>query len=117
MIDGISNSDPTAGASSAPRVNRSAAPAAPATTSAGEPLPSSPPPEVVASLDAAQSVLRELDAARVTLHFEVDEHETGRQVRVELRDHEGQLLREIPVKRTLELLSGGSKGVAVDALG
>jgi hypothetical protein len=117
MIDGISNSDPTAGARPATRVDRSAATAASAATSVGEPLLSSPPPEVLASLDAAQSVLRELDAARVTLHFEVDEHESGKHVRVELRDHEGQLLREIPVQRTLELLSGGSKGVAVDALG
>jgi hypothetical protein len=117
MIDGISNSDPTAGARPAARVDRSTATAASAATSVGEPLPSSPPPEVLASLDAAQSVLRELDAARMTLHFEVEEREAGKQVRVELRDHEGQVLREIPVQRTLELLSGGSKGVAVDALG
>ncbi len=72
--------------------------------------PGSPPPEVQADLATAQQVLAELAARQVNLHFDVD-HETG-QVRVEMLDGNGDVIKEIPARRVLDTLSG--RGLLVD---
>jgi FlaG protein len=72
--------------------------------------PGSPPPEVHADLATAQQVIAELQARQVNLHFDVD-HDTG-QVRIEMVDGNGQLIKEIPARRVLDTLSGG--GLLVD---
>jgi hypothetical protein len=74
------------------------------------PAPGSPPPEVQADLATAQRVIAELAARQVNLHFDVD-HETG-QVRVEMLDGSGGLIKEIPARRVLDTLSG--RGLLVD---
>jgi len=74
------------------------------------PAPGSPPPEVQADLVTAQQVIAELAARQVNLHFDVD-HDTG-QVRIEMVDGNGRVIKEIPARRVLETLSGG--GLLVD---
>jgi FlaG protein len=74
------------------------------------PAPGSPPPEVQADLATAQQVIAELAARQVNLHFDVD-HDTG-QVRVEMLDGQGEVIKEIPARRVLDTLSGG--GLLVD---
>jgi hypothetical protein len=74
------------------------------------PTPGSPPPEVQAELATAQQVIAELAARQVNLHFDVD-HDTG-QVRVEMLNGDGELIKEIPARRVLDTLSG--RGLLVD---
>ena len=74
------------------------------------PAPGSPPPEVQAELATAQQVIAELTARQVNLHFDVD-HDTG-QVRVEVLNGDGEVIKEIPARRVLDTLSGG--GLLVD---
>jgi FlaG protein len=74
------------------------------------PAPGSPPPEVQADLATAQQVIAELCARQVNLHFDVD-HDTG-QVRVEMLNGDGEVIKEIPARRLLDTLSGG--GLLVD---
>ena len=74
------------------------------------PAPGSPPPEVQADLATAQQVIAELMARQVNLHFDVD-HDTG-QVRVELLNGDGEVIKEIPARRVLDTLSG--RGLLVD---
>lgn len=74
------------------------------------PAPGSPPPQVQADLATAQQVIAELHARQVNLHFDVD-HDTG-QVRVEMIDGDGHVIKEIPARRVLDTLSGG--GLLVD---
>ena len=74
------------------------------------PAPGSPPPEVQADLATAQQVIAELVARQVNLHFDVD-HDTG-QVRVEMLNGDGEVIKEIPARRLLDTLSGG--GLLVD---
>jgi uncharacterized FlaG/YvyC family protein len=65
---------------------------------------------VQADLATAQQVIAELTARQVNLHFDVD-HDTG-QVRVEMIDGNGKVIKEIPARRVLDTLSGG--GLLVD---
>jgi hypothetical protein len=74
------------------------------------PAPGSPPPDVQADLATAQQVIAELTARQVNLHFDVD-HDTG-QVRVEVLNGDGEVIKEIPARRVLDTLSGG--GLLVD---
>ena len=74
------------------------------------PAPGSPPPEVQADLVTAQQVIAELAARQVNLHFDVD-HDTG-QVRVEMLDGNGEVIKEVSARRVLDTLSGG--GLLVD---
>ena len=74
------------------------------------PAPGSPPPEVQAELATAQQVIAELTARQVNLHFDVD-HDTG-QVRVEVLNGDGEVIKEIPARPVLDTLAGG--GLLVD---
>jgi hypothetical protein len=74
------------------------------------PAPGSPPPEVQADLATAQQVIAELAARQVNLHFDVDQ-DTG-QVRVEMLDGNGEVIKEVSARRVLDTLSGG--GLLVD---
>jgi uncharacterized FlaG/YvyC family protein len=60
---------------------------------------------VQADLATAQQVIAELRARQVNLHFDVD-HDTG-QVRVEMLNGDGEVIKEIPARRVLDTLSGG----------
>jgi hypothetical protein len=66
-------------------------------------IPSAPPPEVLQALDRVQRVADELQARGLGVRFDVDE--TAR-ARVRVVDSAGGLVREIPVARALDLLSG-----------
>ncbi len=95
----------------------SSRPRAPAPWEAS-PLPDTPPQEVLAALDAAQGVIRELEAAQVRLRFQVEETEAGRRVRVDVLDAQGRVIRTIPPSRLPSLLSGrGGAGLVVDEHG
>lgn len=75
-------------------------------------LPETPPPEVLDALAAAQRVIRELERAQLSLRFQVDDVEVGWRVRVEVRDAEGRLVREIPPSRLGAVLAGeGIRGL------
>jgi hypothetical protein len=65
-------------------------------------IPASPPPELADELLAAQRALEEMRARGRELHFEMAD---GR-VRIELRDLDGNVLREIPAIRALEIAAG-----------
>lgn len=80
-------------------------------------VPPSPPPEVLDALDTAARVLEGLRAAQVSLRFSVEGEGALRQVKVEVRDGNGALVREIPPQRLLDVLSGDAQGFAVDAQG
>jgi hypothetical protein len=74
------------------------------------PAPGSPPPQVQADLATAQQVIAELAARQVNLHFDVD-RDTG-QVRIEMLNGDGEVIKEIPARRVLDTLSG--RGLLVD---
>jgi hypothetical protein len=74
-----------------------------ATAAAG--LPSSPPPEVLAEVDAAAGRADELTRSGRELHFELDE-ETGR-VTIQLRDLAGNVIRIVSPSEALRLASDG----------
>jgi hypothetical protein len=95
-----------------------AAPAAPAraTAETGAPrpapavdavdvIPASPPPEVLAEVDAAWERSSQLASANRELHFRRDEH-TGRTI-IEVRTLDGEVLRTIPPSRMLDVMAGG----------
>jgi flagellar protein FlaG len=93
-----------------------AAPAAPARAAVEPPepavaavavdvIPASPPPEVLAEVDAAWERSAELAAANRELHFRRDE-ESGRTI-IEVRTLDGEVLRTIPPSRMLDAMSGG----------
>jgi|tagenome__1003787_1003787.scaffolds.fasta_scaffold20241285_2 hypothetical protein len=71
------------------------------------PLPEQPPVEVLNALDTAAEVIRRLDAEDTHLHFEVGDDQN---VRVQLVDGQGNVIREVPQEQALTLLSGGSGG-------
>jgi flagellar protein FlaG len=96
--------EPAAPKAAAAREGREAAPVTP--------VPASPPPEVLEALDAAATVIRDLAENRVELHFEVE----GGRIRVEVTDGEGNVVRQIPPTRLLDVLAGGSDGLLVDAV-
>jgi hypothetical protein len=65
-------------------------------------IPASPPPEVVAEMLAAQRAIDEMHARGRTLHFAMD----GPRVRIEVHDLDGNVLKEIPPSRALEVATG-----------
>jgi hypothetical protein len=66
-------------------------------------VPATPPAEVLQALDRVQRVANELQARGLGVSFDVDE--TSR-ARVRVVDANGDVVREIPVVRALDLLSG-----------
>ena len=80
-------------------------------------FPATPPPEVLAALDEGARVMRELSEARVELHFAVEQSEAGKRVRIEVREADGDVVRDIPARKLLDVLAGDVRGLAVDALG
>jgi hypothetical protein len=77
----------------------------PAPADAADVIPASPPPEVLAEVDAAWERANELAAANRELHFRRDEH-TGRTI-IEVRTLDGEVLRTIPPSRLLDVMAGG----------
>ena len=65
-------------------------------------IPASPPPEVIDEMLAAQRAIDEMHAYGRTLHFAMD---AGR-VRIEVHDLDGNVLKEIPPSRALEIAGG-----------
>lgn len=68
-------------------------------------VPAAPPPELARQVDAATRRYDWLRENGRELRFEYDE-DKGR-VRVEVRNLEGRLLREIPPSAALDAASGG----------
>jgi hypothetical protein len=68
-------------------------------------IPASPPPEVLAEVDAAWERSAELAANNRELHFRRDE-QSGRTI-IEVRTLDGEVLRTIPPSRMLDVMSGG----------
>jgi hypothetical protein len=66
-------------------------------------IPPTPPAEVLRALDRVQRVAGELQARGLDVRFDVDATERAR---VQVVDSKGGLVREIPVARALDLLSG-----------
>ena len=86
--------------------------------SAPEPIPASPPAEVLNALDLAQRVIEEITRSGTSLHFEVENTTVGMRVHVQVRDSSGELIREIPPSRLASVLGGGgTAGLVVDATG
>jgi FlaG protein len=77
----------------------------PAPVDAVDVIPASPPPEVLAEVDAAWERAGELAAANRELHFRRDE-QTGRTI-IEVRTLDGEVLRTIPPSRLLDVMAGG----------
>ena len=69
-------------------------------------IPASPPPEVLAEVDAAWARAAELAAQNRELHFRRDE-QTGRTI-IEVRTLDGEVLRTIPPARMLDVMAGGA---------
>src|SRR4051794_30811708 len=81
-------------------------------------IPASPPREVLTALDEGARVMKELSDARVDLHFEVEhDKQTGKRVRIQVRESDGNVVREIPTGKLLDMLAGESRGLAIDTLG
>ncbi|MFN0153495.1 MAG: flagellar protein FlaG [Gaiella sp.] len=80
-----------------------------------DPFPSSPPPEVLKDLDHAQGVIADLASRQLNLEFEVDKG--SNRIRVTVRDESGKVIREVPARHALDLLSGERSTLAVDAVG
>jgi hypothetical protein len=68
-------------------------------------IPASPPPDVLAEVDAAWERAAELASANRELHFRRDEH-SGRTI-IEVRTLDGEVLRTIPPSRLLDVMAGG----------
>jgi flagellar protein FlaG len=68
-------------------------------------IPASPPPEVLAEVDAAWERAAQLAAQNRELHFKRDEV-SGRTI-IEVRTLEGEVLRTIPPSKLLDVMSGG----------
>jgi hypothetical protein len=91
-----------------PRASRAADAAAADDTlavSSGD-IPASPPPEVLEAMDAAGRVARELHATGRELRFVPPQDGAGGQVRVEVRDLDGNVLRTIPPSELLDVATG-----------
>lgn len=67
-------------------------------------IPATPPPEVLQALDNAARVLEELASRRLSLHFEYDD--AINQVRVQVTNAEGKVVREIPPSTLLDIAAG-----------
>ena len=80
-------------------------------------VPATPPPEVLAALDEGARVMKELSDARVELHFAVEQGQAGKRVRIQVREADGNVVRDIPTRKLLDILAGDGRGLAVDTLG
>lgn len=69
-------------------------------------IPASPPPELRHEILAAQRAIADMHARGRELHFEI----TDGRLRIELRDLEGNVLREIPPNEALAIASGKTEG-------
>jgi hypothetical protein len=69
-------------------------------------IPASPPPELRDEMFAAQRAIEDLRARGRELHFEMID---GR-LRIEMRDLEGHVSREIPPNEALAIASGKTAG-------
>jgi hypothetical protein len=69
-------------------------------------IPASPPPEVLAEVDAAWLHTNKLAVENRELHFARDKT-TGRVI-IEVRTLDGEVLKTIPPSTALEVMSGGS---------
>jgi hypothetical protein len=65
-------------------------------------IPASPPPEVVDEMLAAQRAIADMHARGRELHFNMD---SGR-LKIEVRDLEGNVIKQIPPSRALEIAGG-----------
>jgi hypothetical protein len=65
-------------------------------------IPASPPPEVVDEMLAAQRAIADMHARGRELHFNMD---SGR-LRIEVRDLAGNVIKQIPPSRALEIAGG-----------
>jgi hypothetical protein len=65
-------------------------------------IPASPPPEVMDEILAAQRAIEDMHARGRTLHFEMD---AGR-VKILLQDLDGNVLKQIPASKALEISTG-----------
>jgi flagellar protein FlaG len=74
-------------------------------------FPATPPPDALAELDKAARVLDELGKKQVNLHFEIDD--TSKRIHVQVRDNGGNVLREIPATRLLDVLAGDKSALAL----
>ena len=93
-----------------------AAPAAPVATTVKYEIPDAPPADLLDELDRAAAVIADLDSRQVAVRFDANRQAGG--VGVQLVSGQGQLLREIPATRLLDVLASGSaRGLAVDAVG
>ena len=93
---------------SAPAAEPAIAPATPEPVfgvDASDVIPASPPPEVLAEVDAAWERAAELAAQNRELHFTRDEV-SGRTI-IEVRTLDGEVLRTIPPSKMLDVMSGG----------
>jgi hypothetical protein len=96
----------SAAAEHAQRGSRTAAPTGAddtATLSSGE-IPASPPPEVLAAMDGAGRVARELHAQGRELRFVPGDG--ANPLRIEVRDLDGNVLRTIPPSQLLDIATG-----------
>lgn len=73
----------------------------------------SPPAAVRQACDVAARIVEEFSSRQVNLHFEVDRD--GGNVRIQVLNGEGFVIREIPARSLLDTLSGSS--LIVDQLG
>ena len=69
-------------------------------------VPEGPPPEVLEAMDAAGRVARELHATGRELRFVPPQDGGDGRVRVEVRDLDGNVLREIPPSELLDVATG-----------
>lgn len=69
-------------------------------------IPEAPPAEVLDAMDAAGRVARELHATGRELRFVPPHDGAGGRVRVEVRDLDGNVLREIPPSELLDVATG-----------
>jgi flagellar protein FlaG len=89
----------------APRASRAAGTDDTVAVSSGD-VPDSPPPEVLEAMDAAGRVARELHATGRELRFVPPQEGAVGHVRVEVRDLDGNVLREIPPSELLDVATG-----------
>ena len=73
---------------------------------ASDVIRASPPPDVLAEVDAAGARAEELAAQNRELHFARDEA-TGRTI-IQVRTLDGEVLRTIPPSEMLDVMSGGA---------
>lgn len=114
MIEGLPPIQPYRPAAQTRASTRVALPGLAGVETPDRSVPATPPPEVLHALDKAQQVLGDLAKSNVTLHFEM----AGSRVVIQVKDADGNVVREIPPKKLLDLLAGDtSAGVVVDREG